>query len=106
VSAVTSTVVVRFLLGDEPVYHVAPFHLQSIAEVVPFIVIGLAAGPASALVMRALREAKALFAATKLPVPAAMAIGGAVVGLIGIWLPEVWGNGFEGTNRILRGNPT
>jgi CIC family chloride channel protein len=106
VSAVTSTVVVRFLLGDEPVYHVAPFHLQSIAEVVPFIVIGLAAGPASALVMRALREAKALFAATKLPVPAAMAIGGAVVGVIGIWLPEVWGNGFEGTNRILRGNPT
>jgi CIC family chloride channel protein len=35
-----------------------------------------------------------------------MAIGGAIVGAIGVFLPEVWGNGFEATNRILRGNPT
>ncbi|HEY6931405.1 MAG TPA: chloride channel protein, partial [Thermoanaerobaculia bacterium] len=106
VSSVMSTIVVRFLLGDEPVYHVAPFHFQSLAEIVPYVIIGLAAGPGSALFMRALKEAKRLFAASKLPMPAAMAIGGAIVGVIGIWLPEVWGNGFEGTNRILRGNPT
>jgi len=106
VSAVTSTVVVRFLLNDEPVYQVAPFHLQSVGEVVPFILIGLIAGPASALFMRALREAKKLFKASGLPVPAAMAIGGAIVGAIGIFLPQVWGNGFEGTDRVLRGNPT
>jgi chloride channel protein, CIC family len=106
VSAVTSTLVVRFLLGDEPVYNVAPFHLQSVWEVIPFILIGLAAGPASALLMRALREAKKLFAAMKLPVPATMALGGLIVGAVGILLPEVWGNGFEGTDRILHGNPT
>jgi CIC family chloride channel protein len=35
-----------------------------------------------------------------------MALGGAIVGAIGIFLPEVWGNGFEATNRILHGNPT
>jgi CIC family chloride channel protein len=35
-----------------------------------------------------------------------MALGGAIVGAVGIFLPEAWGNGFEGTNRILRGNPT
>jgi CIC family chloride channel protein len=28
------------------------------------------------------------------------------VGVLGIFLPEVWGNGFEANNRILRGNPT
>lgn len=106
VSAVISTVTVRFFLGDEPVYHVAPFQLQSLAEFAPFAVIGLACGPVSALFVRALREAKRLFAATRLPYPATMAIGGAIVGGIGILLPEVWGNGFEGTNRILRGNPT
>lgn len=106
VSAVTSTVVVRFLLGDEPVYRVAPFRLESVVEFLPFAVIGLVAGPASALFMRALRQARKLFAAMNLPLPATMAIGGATVGMIGIFLPEVWGNGFEATNRILRGNPT
>lgn len=106
VSAVTSTVVVRALLGDEPIYRVAAFRLESILEFLPFAVIGLLAGPASALFVRVLREAKKLFAATKLPVPVTMAIGGAIVGTLGIFLPQVWGNGFEATNRILRGNPT
>jgi len=106
VSAVTSTIVVRFLLGDEPVYHVAPFSLRSAFELAAFAVIGLAAGPCSALFAWALKEAKRLFASTKLSLPATMAIGGAIVGVLGIFLPEVWGNGFEANNRILRGNPT
>ena len=106
VSAVTSTVVVRFFLGDEPVYRVAAFRLESVVEFLPFALIGLLAGPASALFVRSLREAKKFFAATKLPPPLSMALGGAVVGAIGIFLPQVWGNGFEATNRILHGNPT
>ena len=106
VSAVTSTVVVRLLLGDEPVYHVAPFHLESIVEFLPFAVIGLLSGPSSALFTRSLRASKKLFDRTGMARPLAMAIGGVIVGAIGIFLPEVWGNGFEGTNRILRGNPT
>ena len=106
VSAVTSTVVVRLLLGDEPVYHVAPFHLESIVEFLPFAVIGLLSGPSSALFARSLRQSKKLFERIPLGKPLTMAIGGAIVGAIGIFLPEVWGNGFEATNRILRGNPT
>jgi CIC family chloride channel protein len=106
VSAVTSTVLVRFLLGDEPVYQVAPFRLESVFEFVPFAAIGLAAGVASALFVRSLRAAKDLFISSRLSLPLAMGIGGAVVGAIGIVWPEVWGNGFGGTDRILRGNPT
>ncbi len=106
VSAVTSTLVVRLLLGDEPVYHVAPFHLESIVEFLPFAVIGLLSGPSSALFTRSLRRSRKLFDRIGIRRPLAMAAGGAIVGAIGIFLPEVWGNGFEGTNRILRGNPT
>jgi CIC family chloride channel protein len=106
VSAVISTVVVRFFLGDEPVYRVAAFRLESAWEFAAYAVIGLAAGAASALFMRTLRAGKKLFAASKLPVPVTLAIGGLLIGALGVVLPEVWGNGFEGTNRILRGNPT
>jgi CIC family chloride channel protein len=106
VSAVTSTVLVRFLLGDEPVYQVAPFRLESVFEFIPFAAIGLAAGVASALFVRSLRAAKDLFTSSRLSLPLSMGIGGAVVGALGIFWPEVWGNGFGGTDRILRGNPT
>ena len=56
--------------------------------------------------MRALAIGKRLFANSKLPIWAAMAVGGAVVGVIAIGLPQVFGNGFEATDRILHGNPT
>ncbi len=106
VSAAISTVVVRLLLGDEPVYRVAPFHLESIVEFLPFAVIGLLSGPSSALFAKSLRQSRKLFDRIPIARPLTMAIGGGIVGAIGILLPEVWGNGFEGTNRILRGNPT
>jgi CIC family chloride channel protein len=99
-------VVVRLVLGDEPVYQVAPFHLESIVEFLPFAAIGLLSGPSSALFARSLRQARKLFDRIDLARPLTMALGGAIVGAIGIFLPEVWGNGFEATNRILRGNPT
>lgn len=103
VAAVVSTVVVRSVLGDEPVYHVARFALSSTAEFVPMAVIGLLAGASAALFGRTLRLARRFFQGSGLPLPLAMAAGGAAVGALGIGLPEVWGNGFEGTNRILAG---
>ncbi|HSD71995.1 MAG TPA: chloride channel protein, partial [Thermoanaerobaculia bacterium] len=106
VSAAISTVLVRYVLGDEPVYQVAAFRLESALEFLPFALIGVGAGAASVLFVRALRLSKKVFSSSRLALPLSMAIGGAIVGAIGIVRPEVWGNGFDGTNRILRGNPT
>jgi CIC family chloride channel protein len=106
VSAVVSTLLVRSVLGDEPVYQVAPFHAESLLELLPYAAIGILGGAASALFVRALALGKKAAAATKLPIPATMALGGAVVGGIAIALPQVMGNGFEATDRILHGNPT
>ncbi len=106
VAAVVSTIVVRSVLGDEPVYQVAPFRLESLVEFGPFLVIGALGGFASAGFVRALALGKRLFAASRLPIWAAMAVGGAIVGVIAIGLPQVYGNGFEATDRILHGNPT
>ncbi len=106
VSAVVSTVVVRAVLGDEPVYQVAPFRPESLLEGLPFAAIGILGGFGSALFVRVLSAGKRLFAATQLPIWATMTLGGALVGAIGIGLPQVFGNGFEATNDILHGNPT
>ena len=105
VAAVVSTLVVRFVLGDEPVYKIAPFRVESLVEYVPFMAIGALGGAASAGFVRVLTLGKRLFAASKLPVWAAMALGGAIVGAIAVGMPEVFGNGFEATDRILHGNP-
>ncbi len=106
VAAVVSTLVVRSVLGDEPVYKVAPFRVESVVEFLPFMAIGALGGFASAGFVRAVTLGKRLFAASKLPVWATMTLGGTIVGAIAIGMPEVFGNGFEATDRILHGNPT
>ena len=106
VSAVVSTLVVRWVLGDDPVYKIAPFQVESLVEYIPFMLIGVLGGFGSAGFVRVLSLGKKIFARSKLPVWAAMATGGAIVGVIGIGLPQVFGNGFEATDRILHGNPT
>ena len=106
VAAVVSTLLVRSVLGDEPVYQVAPFSVQSVVEYVPFVTIGLVAGPVSALFAQVLSAGKRIFRATGWPSWVTMMAGGAVVGGIALALPEVAGNGFEATDRILHGNPT
>ena len=106
VSAVVSTVLVRFVLGDEPVYQVAPFRAASPSlEFVPFWRSARSAGspPPSSCGRSARQEALRRLEAA---VWVTMAIGGAIVGAMAIFLPEVSGNGFEATNRILHGNPT
>ena len=104
VSAVISTVVVRSVFGDEPLYKVTKMLPEAPVEFLAFAGIGLAAGLAAALFVRVLNLARKLYSASGLPLPVAMALGGAAVGLLGVGLPDVWGNGFEGTNRILSGS--
>ena len=106
VSAVVSTLLVRSVLGDEPVYQVAPFHAESVLELLPYAAIGLLGGASSALFVRALSAAKSAYKASRLPIWATMTLGGAIVGAIAIGMPQVMGNGFEATDRILHGNPT
>ena len=68
VSAVVSTLLVRSVLGDEPVYHVAPFRPESLVEFLPFAAIGLLGGSRVGPLRRACcRPASRSFAATGLP---------------------------------------
>jgi len=104
VSAVISTIVVRSVFGDAPLYKATKMLPEAPTEFLAFAGVGLAAGVAAALFARVLQLSRRLFAASGLPLPLAMALGGAAVGLLGVGLPDVWGNGFEGTNRILSGS--
>jgi len=51
-----------------------------------------------------LNHAEAAFKRLQVPIYVRLAIGGLVVGLIAIRFPQVWGNGYVLTNRILLGN--
>lgn len=103
VSAVAATLTMRVLGGAHTLYQVPAFTLHSLWEIGPFLVLGIIAGTVAPWFLRSLRGVEKLFARTKLPLPLRLALGGLMVGLLAVWVPEVCGNGYSVVVAILNG---
>ncbi len=104
VASVTSTLTVRAVVGSAPVYTVPAFATASPWEALPIFLLGLLAALAGWGFLRLLTACEDLLRRTRLPSWGILLLGGLLVGAIGIRLPEVWGNGYEGVSRILSGS--
>jgi CIC family chloride channel protein len=104
VSAVIADMVVRWLLNLDAVYRMPPFKLISGWEVFAYAGLGVVCGLLAPVFRWCLDYSRRRFLDMPIPLPAQMALGGLCVGLISIWYPEVWGNGYSVVNDILH-NP-
>jgi CIC family chloride channel protein len=101
VSAVVATAVTQLTLGDGPLYGAKGFALASPLEFLPYVVLALMSGVVSTLFLGVLDAAEWVFSrALRSRILRGLA-GGLAVGAIGAFLPEVYGNGFETTLRLL-----
>jgi len=103
VVSVISTLVFRSCMGNLPRFEVPHYELVSAWELLPYLALGMLSGLMSLLFQRSLFGLQNGF--EKLPLPKWLkpAIGMALVGVIGVWYPHVYGNGFEAVNLNLRG---
>lgn len=94
-SAVSSAVVARSFLGDEPLFRVPQYHLTHPAELLAYALLGLVGGLASLFLVKVIvwlrPRLKAMPAWTQYFQPAA---AGLLIGVIGLWLPQVMGAGY------------
>jgi len=100
-ATVVATAITRAAVGTGPLYGLRSFELTSYAEVVSLVVIGVAAAVGAGVFKRVLALAEQWFERHPLPQPGRAVVGGAVVGAIAIWLPEVAGNGYEPLHGLL-----
>lgn len=96
-----ATALTRLAIGGGPIYGQQTFSMNSNAELAVYAVLGLLAGVAGPLFMWLLRYGELGFARLVPPRVPRAALGGALVGVMAIALPQVTGNGFEGINLIL-----
>ena len=92
-ASVTATFLSRAFHGESPLYQSPALALHTQWEIVPLCAIGIFMGLLAPLYLRVLRRTERLFSKLALPVPAKLALGGAVVGLLAMFYPEVCGNG-------------
>jgi CIC family chloride channel protein len=92
-ASVAATFVTRALHGEGPLYQSPDLGLHTRWEILPLCAIGVFLGLLAPLYLRALRRTESLFSKLDLPVPAKLGLGGAVVGLLAMFYPQVCGNG-------------
>lgn len=103
VATAVGAVLTRAVVGGVPIYGARAFTLVSPAELVAFGVLGTATAFAAVGFMKLLGLGENAFQRLGLPRPLRAGLGGIVVGVILIWLPDVAGNGFEPVRGILDG---
>ena len=104
VSSVVATVVASQFLGAQPVYRMPGFEVPENWQLATHALLGVVAGLCAPLFLLLLRGGETLFARTHLPVIFKLGLGGLVVGVISIWEPRVWGNGYGVVEDVLN-NP-
>ncbi|SAK94596.1 voltage-gated ClC-type chloride channel ClcB [Caballeronia hypogeia] len=101
VSSVVANITMREFAGYRPPYEMPVFPTVTGIEVLLFVVLGLLCGVLAPHFLRLLSASKKRFSTLPLPLPVRLALGGLIVGVISIWWPEVWGNGYEVVNSLL-----
>ena len=103
-SAVTSSMFTQAVVGPEPAFHVPAYAFKSIWELPLYLALGLLAGPLAALYVRLLYLAQDFFHQwVKVPLWLKPSIAGVLVGLVGIFLPQIFGVGYDTIGKILNG---
>lgn len=101
VSSVAANITMRQFAGYRPPYQMPAFPTIAGAEVLPFIVLGLLCGVLAPRFLHLIAITRKVFIKVSLPLPLKLGLGGLIVGVVSIWAPEVWGNGYEVVNSLL-----
>jgi CIC family chloride channel protein len=104
VAAVASSVFTQAASGSSPAFQVPAYTFNSAWELPLYAGLGLLAGPVSALYVYLLYKIQDIFGLVKIPRPAKTAAAGLMVGIVGLYLPQVLGVGYAAIGEVLNSN--
>ena len=100
-ASVIATMVSRSFFGIDPWYEVPAFEFNRLIQLLWFVILGILAGLLGGVFLKMLRYIEERFDQLKRPIYERLALGGLLVGCLAYFYPEVWGNGYSVTNRLL-----
>ncbi|MEY4938420.1 MAG: hypothetical protein RIQ93_155 [Verrucomicrobiota bacterium] len=103
ISAVVATLTVNVLTSAHVLYKVPAFQQVSLWELPPYIALGFMVGVLAPVFLLSLKHAERFFVSLRLPLVVRLALGGLLVGVIAINVPQVAGNGYSVVVEIVNG---
>ena len=101
IAAMVANVTMRALPGYHATYEMPAFPAIGAAELPLFLVLGLLAGLLTPQFLRLIGLVRRTFRRAALPLPLQLGLGGLLVGLLSLQVPEVYGNGYSVVNGLL-----
>jgi len=106
-SSVASVVISHIYLGDYPAFRMAhPYSLVSAWEFPLYFLLGILAALVARAFVLTLYGLEDFFGRWRLPEYLKPALGGLLVGTIGVWFPQVFGVGYQAVEAALQGSFT
>lgn len=102
-SSVLASVITRLFLGNHPAIVVPAYELVSAWEIPLYVVLGIMCGGVAVTFTRTLGWAETFFDNLKIPEIGKPAIGGLLLGIIGIFYPQVFADGYPTIDVALYG---
>jgi len=102
IASVIATLVSRLITGDFAAFTVPKYTLVSVWEIGPYLLLGLISGFVAILFIKVLYFLEARFDSLRLHPLLKPALGGLLVGLIGLSLPHVFGVSYEAMDACLQ----
>lgn len=103
ISSVVASVATRYAIGNHVAFRVPDYEIVSPFELAPYMVAGVVAGIVGVAFIRMLTLAEDVFDRVPMPEWSRPALGGAIVGIVAIWLPHVYGVGYTTITWALAG---
>lgn len=100
-AAVVASVVANNLLGEAPELRIPYYSLKSVWELGLYCGLGLVAGLVSSFFIRSLYTVQEIWDRVQVPAYAKAALGGVIVGSMGLIVPDVLGGGYEVIERTI-----
>ncbi|MBE2279805.1 MAG: chloride channel protein [Ignavibacteriaceae bacterium] len=105
IASVFGTVVSRYFIGDEPAFQIPLYELVTVYEFAFYIVLGVLCGLGSVYFVRVFFYIDTKFEGFKIKKRYLLpAIGGIGVGIIGVFLPGIYGYSYQVIDRSLYNN--
>lgn len=100
-AAVSATTVSNAVFGDHTAFVLPTVHIGSLWELVPVVLLGIAAGLVSAAFIQTTQSVAAR--TKRLPIEGRLLLAGLFMAGMGIFLPEVMGQGYNSVDSALHG---
>ena len=101
IAAFFATTVSRIFLGSTPAFEIPAYSFESLYEIVFYLGLGVISGFTSIALIRLVYYTEHLFSKIKIPHITKPAMGGLIVGIIGFFLPQVFGYGYDTIAKLL-----